>query len=111
MSITITWQIDDMKRNTETGGVSEVFWTVWAVREEKYVTEVNGSVELSADPESDTFISYDDLTQDTVISWVQGILDKDIIEQEVTDKLNTLHPIVNEENVPVSSNGTPWSSS
>lgn len=106
MSISITWQIDDMKRNTETGGVSEVFWTVWATREERYVTEVNGSVELSADPESDTFISYDDLTQDTVISWVQGILDKDIIEQEAKDKLNRLHPEV--DTIPVVQNGIPW---
>lgn len=109
MSITITWQIDDMKRNTETGGVSQVFWTVWATRQEKYVTEINGSVELSPDPESDSFIAYDDLTQDNVISWVHEILDKDIIEQEVTDKLNRLHPLV--ESTPVDSLGVPWASS
>jgi hypothetical protein len=109
MSVTITWQIDDMKRNTETGGVFEVFWTVWATRQEKYVTGINGSVELSPDPDSDTFIAYDDLTQDNVISWVHNILDRDIIEQEVTDKLNRLHPLV--ESIPVESTGIPWASS
>ena len=97
-----------MKRNTSDDGVFKVLWTVWAVREEKYVTEVNGSVELTPDPTSDSFIPYDDLTQDNVISWVQGILDKDIIEQEAKDKLNSLHPL--EESTPVESTGMPWAS-
>ena len=95
-----------MKRNAETGGVSEVFWTVWATREEKYVTEISGSFELSPDPDSDSFIAYDDLTQDNVISWVHDILDRDIIEQEAKDKLNRLHPEV--DTIPVVQNGIPW---
>jgi len=111
MSITTTWEINNMKRNTTDDGVFEVFWSVWAVREEKYVTEINGSIELTPDPTSDSFISYENLSQDNVISWVHGNLDRNVIEQAVTDKLNTLHPIVNEENVPVSSNGIPWASS
>ena len=107
MSITTTWEIYDMKRNTSDDGVFKVLWTVWAVREEKYVTEVNGSVELTPDPTSDSFIPYDNLTQDDVISWIQKVLDKDIIEQEVKDKLNRLHPL--EENI-VETSGIPWAS-
>lgn len=109
MSIEITWQVQDMKRNAETGGVSEVFWIVWATREEKYVTEISGSFELSPDPDSDSFIAYDDLTQDNVISWVHDILDRDIIEQEAKDKLNRLHPEV--DTIPVVQNGIPWGGS
>ena len=111
MSITTTWIINDMKRNTTDDGVFEVFWTVWAVREEKYVAEINGSIELTPDPTSDSFIPYENLSQDNVISWVHENLDRTSIEQEATNKLNTLHPIVDEENVPLSSNGIPWASS
>jgi len=108
MSITTTWEINDMKRNTSDDGVFKVFWTVWAVREEKYVTEVNGVVELTPDPTSDSFIPYNDLTQDNVISWVQEVLDKDIIEQEAEDKLNRLHP--DDSTPPPEVSGIPWSS-
>lgn len=108
MSIDITWKIDDMKRNTETGGVSEVFWTVWATREEKYVTEINGVIELTPDPASDSFIAYESLTEDNVIAWVHGVLDKDTVEQEARNKLNKLHPLL--ESAPAEASGTPWSS-
>ena len=49
MSIEITWQVQDMKRNSSDSGVFEVSWVVWAVREEKYVTEVNGINENTVD--------------------------------------------------------------
>jgi len=98
-----------MKRNTADDGIFEVFWSVWAVREEKYVAEVNGSIELTPDPTSDSFIAFENLTQDNVISWVHEILDRDIIEQEAKDKLNRLHPEV--DTIPVVQNGIPWGGS
>lgn len=108
MSIDITWKIHDMKRNTSDSGVFQVSWVVWAVREEKYVTEINGVIELTPDPASDSFIAYDDLTQDNVIAWVHGVLDKDTVEQEARNKLNKLHPLL--ESAPAEASGTPWSS-
>tara|TARA_B100000497_G_C7625300_1_gene375776 strand:+ start:874 stop:1203 length:330 start_codon:yes stop_codon:yes gene_type:complete len=109
MSIEITWQVQDMKRNSSDNGVFEVSWVVWAVREEKYVTEVNGIIELTPDPASDSFIPFENLTQDTVIAWVKNVLDTDVVEQEARNKLNTLHPV--SDITPVVQSGTPWSGS
>jgi len=109
MTIEVTWKIDDMKRNSSNNGVFEVFWTVWAVREETYVTEINGVVSLTPDPSSDSFIAFENLTQDNVIAWVKNDLETDVIEQEVRDKLNRLHPAL--ATTPTVQSGTPWSSS
>lgn len=109
MSIEITWQVQDMKRNSSDSGVFEVSWVVWAVREEKYVTEVNGIIELTPDPTSDSFIPFENLTQDTVIAWVKNVLEEGVVEQEARDKLNTLHPVL--DITPVVQSGTPWGGS
>jgi len=109
MTIQITWQIHDMKRNSSDNGVFEVSWAVWAVREEKYVAEINGVVSLIPDPSSDSFIAFENLTQDNVIAWVKNVLDVDAVEQEAKNKLNTLHPASNV--TPMVQGGTPWSSS
>lgn len=109
MSIEITWQVQDMKRNSSDNGVFEVSWVVWAVREEKYVTEVNGIIELSPDPTSDSFIPFESLTEDTVIAWVKNVLEANVVEEEARNKLNTLHPIL--DSTPAVQSGTPWSGS
>lgn len=109
MSIEITWQVQDMKRNSSDSGVFEVSWVVWAVREEKYVTEVNGIIELTPDPTSDSFIPFENLTQDTVIAWVKNVLEEGVVEQEARDKLNILHPVL--DITPVVQSGTPWGGS
>lgn len=109
MSIEVTWQVQDMKRNSSDNGVFEVSWVVWAVREEKYVTEVNGIIELTPDPTSDSFIPFENLTQDTVIAWVKNVLEAGIVEQEARNKLNTLHPVL--DITPVVQSGTPWGGS
>ena len=106
MSITTTWAINDMKRNASDNGVFEVFWTLWAAREEKYVTEVNGSIELTPDPTSDSFIPFENLTENDVLSWVKNNLEVSVIEQKVKDKLEKLHPSTNI--APTVQSGTPW---
>jgi hypothetical protein len=107
MTIEITWQILDMKRNSSDNGVFEVSWTVWAVREEKYVAEINGVVSLTPDPTSHSFIPFENLTQDNVIAWVKNNLETDVIEQNAKDKLNRLHPSL--DTTPTVQSGTPWS--
>lgn len=108
MAIETTWKIEDMKAHTSNEGVFEATWTVWATREEKYVTEINGVVEFNPDPNDADFTAYDDLTEDVVIGWVQTVIGKDEAEQLATDKLNKLHPIINEENPQTVKDGIPW---
>ena len=108
MAIETTWKIEDMKAHTSNDGVFEAAWILWATREEKYVTEISGVVEFNPNPSDSDFIAYNDLTEDIVIEWVQNVVGKEEAEQLVIDKLNKLHPIIDEENPQTVKDGIPW---
>jgi len=87
MSLTYTWQIEDMKRNSSDDGVFKVSYVVWAAdAEEKRYSSINGEVNLIPNPESESFIAYEDLTENIVLNWVQA----EVNQQEVEDNLKII---------------------
>jgi hypothetical protein len=73
MSTTYTWEITNLESfetiNELTNVVSVIYWTLRA--EDGFnSTTINGTVNLDA-PTADTFVNYNDLTQEQVISWVK----------------------------------------
>lgn len=107
MIITINWTIDGMdvvpNKSVYTNVVSNIHWRVLATYE-NYMISVYGeeSIEYQL---RETFIPYEELTQETVINWVKqtmGIEKVTEIENMVTEKLNNL---VNPEVVALS---LPW---
>jgi len=108
MSLTYTWEINDMKRNSSDGGVFLIEYRVWALdAEEKRQHGVLGRVSLTPDPTSSSFVDFESLTKEAVISWVQEIVNKTEKEEEVKQLWVKMFPGASEESSTVSQ-GTPW---
>ena len=69
MSVTYTWAIAELERETATGKVTNVHYTVDAT-DGTYNSHAYGSVGLSGD----ITIPYGDLTEEICIGWVQNAL-------------------------------------
>jgi hypothetical protein len=76
MAQTTTWTINDMVRDTATGGVKTVYWEC-RVSDDEHTdcTAVEGGkLRLEPDADAADFIAYDDLTEATVLGWVYDSL-------------------------------------
>lgn len=97
MPVTITWKIENMERDPTDGLVTKVFCRVWGI-EDHHVVSYSDSVNLNR---GDTFIPYEELTEEIVVSWVKNSLDADSIEQRITQQIEY------QKSPPVLS-GVPW---
>ena len=100
--IEFTYNIVNLERQANTGGVTIAHWTLTATKEE-HSASVYGTVSFTPDPESENFIPFDQLSKDQVIDWVKSILDTESLEAGLTKQIEAL------ENPPVLS-GLPWDS-
>ena len=95
-----TWTIATLERDIATGGVLVAHWRV---------SEVDGDDSASTystcgftyNPEDPSFIPYDDLTEEMVLGWVWGEVDK--AETEAILAAN-----IAEQKNPVTADGVPW---
>ena len=110
MADTYSWKVATLDREISNGTVYTVHYTVSASRtnpaegESDYTAGSYGSVGVTADPASKSFIPYEDLTEDTCIDWVKADLGSesvDAIEAAISTDLDTQ---VN----PVDAAGVPW---
>jgi len=104
MAVTITWNITGMRRTVADGGVFEVDWECVA-SEEGLNGTVSETYSFNPNPDSETFIVYEDLTEANVLSWVKGGNQEfaDDVESEAKNSL-----LVAKEEAKVAS-GVPWS--
>ena len=99
-----TWTISTLERNTADGGVTVAHWRVTeeeTVGENTYSASSYGTVGFTPDASAEGFVAYADLSEATVLGWVQEQLDKDAIEASLTANIA-------EQKAPVTSTGTPW---
>jgi len=99
---TFTWNIDRMESYPLIGDRPNIVYTVyWSCTGND--TDVNGNPCVAAQTgycnipyNPDTYVPYESLTQDVVLSWVWAYgSDKTVIETMVQDKLNILmNPVV-----------------
>jgi hypothetical protein len=103
-----TWTISTLERNTADGGVTVAHWRV--TEEETvgtgddavtYSASSYGTVGFTPDAAAEGFVAYTDLTESTVLGWVQAEVDQDAIEASLTSNIA-------EQKAPVTSTGTPW---
>tara|TARA_B110000908_G_scaffold152800_1_gene188734 strand:+ start:354 stop:698 length:345 start_codon:yes stop_codon:yes gene_type:complete len=85
MAISTTWSVSNMDRNQADGGVSTIYWSCVAASDGDtvYTATEGGKLRCEYDASSDSFISYDSLTQEDVLSWVYSSL---IEEEETADE-------------------------
>lgn len=132
MADTFFWHIIDLKREVDTGFVSNVVWQLNATRQPlgtNFVTstptgvsgevldsvtfqENNGPV-LSASqagstdlpkPNPDIFVPYEDLTETLVVNWITDFLG----EENVSGLENALKIDLDNQENPKTANGIPW---
>ena len=98
--MTITWSIGQMDRNAADGGVTVAHWRVEAVDGE-HSASAYGSAGFTPDASAPDFKPYDQLTQEDVLAWVWGSVDKTEIEASLAQQIET-------QKNPVTLNGLPW---
>jgi len=96
---TFNWQIVQMERLTSDGFVVTVHYNVSAV-DDIYTAGTYGTTSYTQTP-GETYIPYDDLTQDIVVGWVQATLGKDTVEASLQGQIDA-------QKNPVQESGLPW---
>lgn len=95
---TFNWSIHDMKRQTSDGLVTVVHWGASAVDGDVSASIVNTQ---ALERDGDSFVSYDTLTEETVLGWLWSKIDKEAVE-------DALEAQIEAQKAPVSANGIPW---
>ena len=86
--------IANLERNTNDDGVIVAHWRVSKTVDE-HTASSYGTCSFTPDSSADGFIPFDDLTEDTVIGWLQDVLDTDALEERlVADLAEQANPSV-----------------
>ena len=92
MTATFTWTFPILdtapSENNLVDVVKNVHW-MYTCTDGTYTAESYGSVAL-ASPVAQSYISYNSITKQTVIGWVEGVLIVPEIQQTLLDKIQTL---------------------
>jgi hypothetical protein len=103
MATSFHWHITDMNRQTQDGYVFSVAYAVKAIGATFSTVCHVGSIEL---PRGETMIPFENLTKETVVSWVKDKLGA----KGVTDIEDYLQKCLNDRLVAsAESSGLPWS--
>lgn len=94
---TITWFIPNLERKTADGLVTVIHWNATAV-DGDYSASINNTQALER---GDSFVNYDTLTEETVLGWLWGKIDKAAVEAALTAQIEA-------QKTPVTANGLPW---
>jgi hypothetical protein len=94
-----TWNVVQMDRLTSDGFVVTVHYTVNAV-DGDYTASIYGTVGYTEQPD-EQYIPYAELTQTEVVGWVQDLLGKDTIEENLAAQIEA-------QKNPVQESGLPW---
>jgi hypothetical protein len=93
----ITWTINNLERQTSDGLVTVVHWGAIAVDGDYSA----GIVNTQALERGESFVSYDTLTEQTVLGWLWEKVDKDAVEAALTAQIDA-------QKAPVKTKGLPW---
>jgi len=77
MAITYTWAVTGVKATTVAGNteyVIQTYWTKTGTDENGNTGMFSGATPLTPDPSQTSFVPYDQLTQDIVLSWIQPLV-------------------------------------
>jgi hypothetical protein len=107
--MTTTWQIVNLKRQPDTELVFEVTYIMNFTHEQESDRHV-GMVTLTGNVSDPSFIPYEDLTEATVIQWVQDELGAEKITEIEASALARLQAAHDKKLNPEYLMGTPWRS-
>ena len=106
----VTWDIAELEAIKTVGSLSNVVTTVhWTARDSETVSGVEhygynfGSISL-ADPDSESFTAYADITKDNAIAWAKAALGSD----KVTEIETGIAAQITMSKTPTTISGVPW---
>ena len=104
--MTHNWKILDLESNPSSGLVIKIMYGCFSNHydiKDRYINEVY----LDGSTDSPEFIQYEELTEDTVLNWVDTLIDKNTIETELSSSIGVME-IDFSSSIPTQF-GTPWS--
>jgi hypothetical protein len=101
------WKIANLKSKSDTGLVVEVTYIMNFKLEDKEDRHV-GMITLNGDPTDPNYISYEDLTHEIVLGWVQSELGQTEIERIEAEAQTRLQERIDREKNPPYKTGLPW---
>ena len=109
MTTKITWQILNLKRQIESGYVYAVDFAINGSND-FHTHQLTASLGLEK-PEN--LVPYKELTEATILKWIQDKLNKDHAFDEVrnpssTDLENQVKSVIQEKTQPTLGDGVPW---
>ena len=99
--MTTVWQISQMERTLDDGGVVVAHWRATAT-DGDYSASNYGTAGFTPDPSSPDWVDYDSITEDLALSWcfANGV-DKDAIEASLAANIEA-------QKNPTQASGVPW---
>lgn len=110
MADTYSWKVVTLDREISNGTVFTVHYTVSSSRtnpaegKSDYAASSYGSVGVTADPTSKSFIPYEDLTEENCIDWVKA----DLGSESVASIEARISSDLDEQVNPTDAAGVPW---
>jgi hypothetical protein len=108
MAITYVWNIVELERYTDNGGVFIAHYTCRGTDDITGTAASSyGATNFRPDPDAEGFIPFDELTEEIVIGWVKGQNDPDSenlgvsVEEGIARKISALDN-------PTTEKGMPW---
>ena len=100
MTIEYTWALPTLERHTADGFVYTAHWRCTA-SDGDFSASSYGTAGFSQDPEAESFVPYEDLTEEMVLGWLFNSIDKDATEAALAAKIEA-------DKNPTSATGVPW---
>lgn len=104
---TFTYKIANLERNVQDGGVITAHWILNGTDtqgETTYTGSVYGSIGLEYDASAPTFIPFEDLTEEVVVSWVKEAMG----EETVAAQEAAVQGQIDDQKAPKTESGLPW---
>ena len=102
MAIEYTWTIGNLEYNNDSDqGVVIAHWRCTGV-DGDYSASAYSTQSFTPDPSADGYVAFADLTEATVIGWVQNAVDQTATEASIASKIEA-------QKNPATLSGTPWS--
>jgi hypothetical protein len=102
MAVTYNWTIGNLEYNNDSDkGVVIAHWRCTGVDGE-YSASAYSTQSFTPDSSADDYVAYADLTEATVIGWVQNAVDQDATEASIASKIEA-------QKNPATLSGMPWS--
>ena len=103
--ITYTWKIQELTVATNDAGLQDVVKSVRysvTASEDEFSTDIELSVALNPIADPNQFVAYSDLTEQTVLGWIQPMTDMIQLEARAVQSLQELR------NPPIVTKPLPW---